>query len=554
MLKLHPKVSLACLLFLASAACGDGDETTSTESDATTDATTTDDTITATTTTTTTSTSDTTAGPGTDSESDSESDTTTEDPTDTDPPPDPVCGDGNVDDGEACDDGNSDNTDACTDECVEASCGDGFIYEGVEACDDGNDDNTDTCLDTCEAASCGDGVVGPGEGCDDGNDIDEDACSNACALATCGDGALQEGEQCDDGNPENTDACLDTCVLASCGDGFTQEGIEGCDDANTDNTDACTELCAAPACDDGLLSGDESDLDCGGSCDPCQLGGDCAVDDDCSEGLCIGGSCGYVRTCAELLAQDPDRPTGEYPLDIDGEGGLDPFPFSCDMDTDEGGWTLVFHVFDMGGSPGGLNESQFNNLFGHNTFTTESWTYDIIDNSIVEGTTGLTLLGAQGAIDMALLTGAWDDVRMSCSLANADIAWEQYAQVTGYASQNGADSLHGSATNGTSYTVDAASNSFAQTTIWHDNEPDTHNSGHYLCDYSQGNGASGQFGFCYTDFLNNPNNLTQGDSIVSIAFGTSYGPDAWSVGFTAECGDMGSTAQQNTGTYAIWVR
>ncbi|MCA9714936.1 MAG: DUF4215 domain-containing protein, partial [Myxococcales bacterium] len=46
---------------------------------------------------------------------------------------------------------------------------------------------------------CGDGVVEGDEQCDDGNDVDEDDCTTACAPATCGDGFVWDGvEACDD--------------------------------------------------------------------------------------------------------------------------------------------------------------------------------------------------------------------------------------------------------------------------------------------------------------------------------------------------------------------
>ena len=108
------------------------------------------------------------------------------------------CGDGTVNGDEECDDGNSINTDACLNDCTDASCGDGNIWEGVEKCDDGNSDNTDDCLNDCANATCGDGYV------------------------------WGDVEVCDDGNSDNTDDCLNDCIGASCGDGFIYAGIENC--------------------------------------------------------------------------------------------------------------------------------------------------------------------------------------------------------------------------------------------------------------------------------------------------------------------------------------
>jgi len=63
-------------------------------------------------------------------------------------------------------------------------------------------------------------------------------------LASCGDGFVQEGvETCDDGNMVQTDACINTCVPASCGDGFAQAGVEACDDGNMVAKDGCENDC-----------------------------------------------------------------------------------------------------------------------------------------------------------------------------------------------------------------------------------------------------------------------------------------------------------------------
>ena len=195
-------------------------------------------------------------------ETDSESQTGTDSETngDGDGDPEPVCGNGEVEAGEACDDGNTDNNDDCTNVCELAACGDGFVQEGVETCDDGNADETDACA-ACNDAACGDGFVQAGvEACDDGNMADNDACTSTCELAICGDGLVNEGvEECDDANMETNDDCID-CVAAVCGDGFLQDGVEECDDGNTVDDDGCDSMCVGAVCGDGMVqAGEECD-------------------------------------------------------------------------------------------------------------------------------------------------------------------------------------------------------------------------------------------------------------------------------------------------------
>ena len=73
---------------------------------------------------------------------------------------------------------------------------------------------------------CGNGEVETGEACDDGNEINTDTCTNGCDLAACGDGVTRTDlavgdngyEACDDGNTVETDTCLNNCIVAICGD------------------------------------------------------------------------------------------------------------------------------------------------------------------------------------------------------------------------------------------------------------------------------------------------------------------------------------------------
>jgi cysteine-rich repeat protein len=82
----------------------------------------------------------------------------------------------------------------------------------------------------------------------------ETSASTTEPAAVCGNGVLERGEACDDGNLDDLDACLSTCEIASC--------------------------------DDGVRSQDETDVDCGGACSPCDACGACLSDQDCAVGSC----------------------------------------------------------------------------------------------------------------------------------------------------------------------------------------------------------------------------------------------------------------------------
>ncbi|MEM6291028.1 MAG: hypothetical protein AAGA54_07170 [Myxococcota bacterium] len=200
-------------------------------------------------------------------------------PTTTSPDPDaPVCGDGQVDDGEACDgappsgascvsQGFDGGDLGCTLECtIDESncfrCGDGQV-NGAEACDmgdfgdqtcaslDGFDGGTLKCqtncqLDVSECATCGNGTRETGEDCDSG-DLGAATCESEmflqgmlscapdctfdtsnCVTPGCGNGRVEEGEDCDG------DAGGSTCEALGLGIGVTS-----CTDGCTIDTSLC---------------------------------------------------------------------------------------------------------------------------------------------------------------------------------------------------------------------------------------------------------------------------------------------------------------------------
>ena len=170
----------------------------------------------------------------------------------------PMCGDGNVDPGEACDDGNQTPNDGCENDCtLSIICGNGVV-QGTEACDDGNQTPNDGCENDCTISiACGNGIVQGTEICDDGNQTPNDGCENTCRLSL--------GEDCDDDAQCASNTCDEqgsgTCEPANrCGNGHLESG-ETCDDGNTTNNDGCSSTCVAETDTDGDGVGDPVDLD-----------------------------------------------------------------------------------------------------------------------------------------------------------------------------------------------------------------------------------------------------------------------------------------------------
>lgn len=205
-----------------------------------------------------------------------------------------ICGNGELEQGEACDDGNARDGDGCSADCktvedgytcedpgydcVLKSCGNGVIEtDNGEECDDG-DYNVDYgyggCSLSCKPAHyCGDGLldkvdIDNGEECDNGVDnrpvdsTDRDACSVACKrINYCGDGKVTDGELCDDGNNVDGDGCSAACVTESgwvctivdqksvcsriaCGNGIFEPNLgEECDDGDRVSGDGCSANC-----------------------------------------------------------------------------------------------------------------------------------------------------------------------------------------------------------------------------------------------------------------------------------------------------------------------
>lgn len=124
-----------------------------------------------------------------------------------------------------------------------------------------------------------------------------DAGSGTPVAATCG------GEQCDAG-------CEGVCA-PSCAPG------SACSlDRDCDSLDCVAGCCAPPSCEDAVANQNESDVDCGGSCDVrCNVDQGCRSDADCAIGLSCGPD---TRRCATPACTDGRQGGTEILVDCGG--------------------------------------------------------------------------------------------------------------------------------------------------------------------------------------------------------------------------------------------
>ncbi|RMD81432.1 MAG: hypothetical protein D6815_11825, partial [Candidatus Dadabacteria bacterium] len=129
----------------------------------------------------------------------------------------PVCGNGEIDQGESCDDGNTISGDGCRDDCQDEGClAQSPGFPTTPLCDDGDACTIDRCdpvAHTCvNIASCEEGVsctvdscvagacehVPDDALCDDRNDCTDDICNatTGCVHASLSGGSCEDGDYC----------------------------------------------------------------------------------------------------------------------------------------------------------------------------------------------------------------------------------------------------------------------------------------------------------------------------------------------------------------------
>ncbi|MFH1591205.1 MAG: hypothetical protein ABIC95_04725 [archaeon] len=145
------------------------------------------------------------------------------------------------------------------------------------------------------------------------SDIGRGSGTRVLESATNSTGACHD--ELHNGHETDTDCGGPDPDCGRCGNG------KGCDEHDDCTSGYCgpDDFCGVDMCENGLQDDDtdETDIDCGGDCEPCGVGDSCEVNADCGSATCTGG------ICVEASCSDHQRNGFESGVDCGGP--------TCDM-------------------------------------------------------------------------------------------------------------------------------------------------------------------------------------------------------------------------------
>ena len=176
-------------------------------------------------------------------------------------------------------------------------------------------DDTECRVRTCEGGVCGVTNMPAGTPITDQvlGDCLEQACDAMGELTATpldtdipDDGIVCTDDACSGGVPSN----MAKAVGDPCNGTMNCNAASECVECALDNDCASlvcnmtTFTCALASCGDGAKNGDETDLNCGGSCPPCPTGDSCLMNADCQSNLCNATLC--VASCTDGITNQTE--------------------------------------------------------------------------------------------------------------------------------------------------------------------------------------------------------------------------------------------------------
>lgn len=181
-----------------------------------------------------------------------------------------------------------------------------FDAQPTETCDNDILDGKETGIDCggdCDPCPCKSDKDCPGA---------DEVCEGGDCLAPCQNGECPP--TCFDKvqNGDETDVDCGGSCEAKCPIGADCRSGKDCIEK------VCDETCQPPKCDDGVRNGFETWIDCGGDCEAkCANGEPCDVDDDCESDTCVETAAGQAQ-CAPPFCSNGKLDSGETDIDCGG--------------------------------------------------------------------------------------------------------------------------------------------------------------------------------------------------------------------------------------------
>ncbi|MDO8740235.1 MAG: Ig-like domain-containing protein [Candidatus Woesearchaeota archaeon] len=195
----------------------------------------------------------------------------------------------------------------------------------------------------CTTPSCSDNVQ-------NGDETDKD-CGGSCPDCTEGKKCIQTSDcatslKCKSGIcKKDLDNCKDAKLSGDETDIDCGGGCDSCDSGKNclDNSDCITNYCSpskkciTQTCSDNIKNSDETDKDCGGAaCSKCQVGKVCLISRDCTTNYCLNGYCNE-RVNVTAVCGNGFKDAGEECDDGNTASG-DGCSASCRLEAEGGGF------------------------------------------------------------------------------------------------------------------------------------------------------------------------------------------------------------------------
>lgn len=150
------------------------------------------------------------------------------------------------------------------------------------------------------ATAGADAGAGAGAGTGAGGAVSGAGSSSEAGAGTgaVGESGAPGSQDCE--SEEDCGAAPSACLHVACVDGACTTSPVAEDTPCDGGTCAADGRCLASTCDSGQQDGDESGVDCGGSCGLCPDGQGCGTEKDCLSGVCMAGKC-QASACTDKV-------------------------------------------------------------------------------------------------------------------------------------------------------------------------------------------------------------------------------------------------------------